>query len=126
MHGDTWPKVADHVGTHTVLECITHFLQLPIEDDFLDELEKRAAQPPGSGGVGGEGGGAAQQGEAADSRIGRVPLAGSEGVAANPVLSLVSGMPGSGEGLTRCIAVRLRASTPMLIAECLSFLSNWI
>lgn len=35
LFGDSWVEVADHVGSKSALQCIVHFLQLPIEDDFL-------------------------------------------------------------------------------------------
>ena len=93
MHGDNWPHVAEHVGTHNVLDCITHFLQLPIEDDFLDELEHRAASPSGSASIrrqqqreqGGPSGA-----EEEDGAIGRVPFDGGDAAPGNPVMSLVS------------------------------------
>lgn len=87
MHGDHWPAVAEYVGTHSVLECITHFLQLPIEDDFLDELEKRAAQPPGQV----HGGAEEQQLEGQEADIGEVPMCGTADDPGNPVMSLVGG-----------------------------------
>lgn len=94
MHGDRWALVSEHVRTHPVLECITHFLQLPIEDDFLDELEARA-----------RGGGTARMGDAAQQDqtgaaegagygpavVGRVPLEGIEEAPSNPVVSSVAG-----------------------------------
>ncbi len=36
MYKDDWNKVCEHVGTRTQDECILKFLQLPIEDPFLD------------------------------------------------------------------------------------------
>jgi SWI/SNF related-matrix-associated actin-dependent regulator of chromatin subfamily C len=36
MHKDDWNKVCEHVGTRTQDECILKFLQLPIEDPYLD------------------------------------------------------------------------------------------
>ncbi|XP_065176003.1 SWI/SNF complex subunit SMARCC1-like isoform X2 [Sycon ciliatum] len=39
-HKDDWNKVAERVGTRTQDECILHFLQLPIEDPYLDEDTK--------------------------------------------------------------------------------------
>jgi hypothetical protein len=94
MHGDQWPSVAEHVGTHTVLECIIRFLQLPIEDDFLDELEQRglqhgapsgaaAAARPASPGV-------AATADVHGDAVGRVPMAGRGSTQGNPVMSLVS------------------------------------
>lgn len=32
-----WTKVAKHVGSHTPEQCIIRFLQLPIEDEFLEQ-----------------------------------------------------------------------------------------
>jgi SWI/SNF related-matrix-associated actin-dependent regulator of chromatin subfamily C len=36
MYRDDWNKVCEHVGTRTQDECILKFLQLPIEDPYLD------------------------------------------------------------------------------------------
>jgi len=36
MYGEDWQKVAEHVGTRTKEQCIIQFLQLPIEDPYLD------------------------------------------------------------------------------------------
>jgi hypothetical protein len=91
MHGDKWPAVAEHVGTHSVLECITHFLQLPIEDDFLDELERRDSQRGAApANEGGSAAGAEAGWRRIEDRIGRVPLAGNGSGHANPVMSMVS------------------------------------
>lgn len=88
MYGLNWLKVADHVGTHSMLECMTHFLQLPIEDDFLDEIERGAAALPGASDHGNGGGGAQSVEEVA--AIGHVPLAGTAAAPANPLMSAVS------------------------------------
>ncbi|MFH4982734.1 hypothetical protein AB6A40_009443, partial [Gnathostoma spinigerum] len=37
MFKDDWNKVSDHVGTRTQDECILRFLQLPIQDPYLEE-----------------------------------------------------------------------------------------
>jgi SWI/SNF related-matrix-associated actin-dependent regulator of chromatin subfamily C len=37
---DDWHKVCEYVGNRRQDECILHFLQLPIEDPFLNEDEK--------------------------------------------------------------------------------------
>lgn len=37
MYRDDWNQVADHVGTRSQDECILHFLQLPIQDSYLEE-----------------------------------------------------------------------------------------
>lgn len=36
MYKDDWNKVSEHVGTRTQDECILRFLQLPIEDPYLE------------------------------------------------------------------------------------------
>ncbi len=35
MHDEDWARVAEHVGTRSKEQCILHFLQLPIEDEYL-------------------------------------------------------------------------------------------
>lgn len=37
LHGEDWNAIADHVGTRTREQCVVRFLQLPIEDDYLEE-----------------------------------------------------------------------------------------
>jgi len=39
MFKDDWNKVAEHVGTRTQDECILHFLRLPIEDPYLEDVQ---------------------------------------------------------------------------------------
>ena len=39
MYKDDWNKVAEHVGTRTQDECILHFLRLPIEDPYLEDMK---------------------------------------------------------------------------------------
>lgn len=36
LFDENWIKVAEHVGTRSKEQCVLHFLQLPIEDQFLD------------------------------------------------------------------------------------------
>ena len=38
LHQDDWNKVAQHVSSRTQDECILHFLKLPIEDRYLEEV----------------------------------------------------------------------------------------
>lgn len=38
MFDDNWEQVADHVGSRTREECVLKFLQLEIEDKYLDEM----------------------------------------------------------------------------------------
>lgn len=35
MFGDDWDRISEHVASRSREECISHFLQLPIEDEFL-------------------------------------------------------------------------------------------
>jgi SWI/SNF related-matrix-associated actin-dependent regulator of chromatin subfamily C len=50
MFDDNWESVADHVGSRTREECVLKFLQLEIEDKYLDEAPSANGA---SGGVGG-------------------------------------------------------------------------
>ena len=38
MYKDDWNKVCEHVGSRTQDECILHFLRLPIEDPYLEDV----------------------------------------------------------------------------------------
>lgn len=40
MYRDDWNQVADHVGTRTQDECILHFIKLPIQDPYLEEMDE--------------------------------------------------------------------------------------
>lgn len=37
---ENWNEIAEHVATKTKAQCILHFLQMPIEDTFLDSDEE--------------------------------------------------------------------------------------
>lgn len=37
MYDEDWDKVAAHVATRSKEQCVMHFLQLPIEDEYLNE-----------------------------------------------------------------------------------------
>ncbi|CUS09083.1 unnamed protein product [Tuber aestivum] len=37
LYNEDWNQVADHVGTRTREQCVIRFLQLPIEDNYLEE-----------------------------------------------------------------------------------------
>jgi SWI/SNF related-matrix-associated actin-dependent regulator of chromatin subfamily C len=39
LYKDDWNKVCEHVGTRTQDECILHFLRLPIEDPFFEDVD---------------------------------------------------------------------------------------
>ena len=81
LHKDRWGDIADHVGTKSQVQCILHFLQLPIEDEFLDELEDRGRNTQGVPGPSQQPGGG-QEGTAANDLI---PFADT----GNPILSQV-------------------------------------
>ncbi|CAD5183706.1 unnamed protein product [Musa acuminata subsp. malaccensis] len=36
LFGENWNEIAEHVATKTKAQCILHFLQMPIEDSFLE------------------------------------------------------------------------------------------
>lgn len=36
LYGEDWNEIADHVATKTKEQCILYFVQMPIEDSFLD------------------------------------------------------------------------------------------
>ncbi|KAG8778090.1 hypothetical protein FRC12_025190 [Ceratobasidium sp. 428] len=74
MHDDDWGAVADQVGTRTREQCIQHFLQLPIEDPYLDD---------GSVGLAGRVG---SEGSLGPLRYARMPFDQAE----NPVMSVVA------------------------------------
>ena len=48
MYKDDWNKVCEHVGTRTQDECILKFLQLPIEDPYLDPTSEKLLSGGGS------------------------------------------------------------------------------
>uniref|UniRef100_A0A915DJ91 SANT domain-containing protein n=1 Tax=Ditylenchus dipsaci TaxID=166011 RepID=A0A915DJ91_9BILA len=48
MYKDDWNQVADHVGTRTQDECILFFIQLPIQDPYLEETDGAEAVQSGN------------------------------------------------------------------------------
>ncbi|KAG4386752.1 hypothetical protein GLYMA_11G118900v4 [Glycine max] len=36
LYKENWNEIAEHVGTKTKAQCILHFVQMPIEDTFVD------------------------------------------------------------------------------------------
>ncbi|XP_010526925.1 PREDICTED: SWI/SNF complex subunit SWI3D [Tarenaya hassleriana] len=42
---ENWNEIAEHVATKTKAQCMLHFLQMPIEDAFLDQIDDKE---PGS------------------------------------------------------------------------------
>ncbi|KAF9267655.1 Smarcc1 protein [Marasmius fiardii PR-910] len=67
MYDDDWSKVEEHVGTRTAQQCIRKFLELPIEDPYLNT---EASMGP--------------------LRFGRVPFEQAD----NPVMSVVAFLAG--------------------------------
>ncbi|QIX01036.1 hypothetical protein AMS68_006553 [Peltaster fructicola] len=47
MFDDNWESVADHVGSRTREECVLKFLQLEIEDKYVDETVSGRIEIPG-------------------------------------------------------------------------------
>lgn len=74
MYDEDWNKVAEHVGTRSKEQCVMHFLQLPIEDEYLE------------GGASGGTGVGVDAGAGAVSSLSNIPFAKSE----NPVMSVVA------------------------------------
>lgn len=79
MYDSDWDKVAHHVGTRSKEQCVMHFLQLPIEDDYLDEPDAQLGPLQYSTRVGGAGAGAGGAMEG-------LPFAQAD----NPVMSVVA------------------------------------
>lgn len=75
MFGDDWDRISEHVATRTREECISHFLQLPIEDEYL-------INEGGLGLNGSVGGGSAK----AMGRVDKLPFSQPD----HPVLSVVA------------------------------------
>ncbi|XP_038721238.1 SWI/SNF complex subunit SWI3D-like isoform X2 [Tripterygium wilfordii] len=54
LYKENWNEIADHVATKTKAQCILHFVQMPIEETFLDSDEdiiassKETADPAAS------------------------------------------------------------------------------
>lgn len=102
------------------VQCITHFLQLPIEDEFLADLAP-AAQPgiglglpnPGRP-IAGEGAGRSRAGDG-----GATPEAAAELIpfadAGNPVMAQARCIPGARHALFITFAKLCRCSTPLLL-----------
>ena len=39
MYEDNWNEIAEHVATKSKAQCILHFMRLPVEDPFLEDME---------------------------------------------------------------------------------------
>lgn len=78
MFNDDWDRISEHVASRSREECIAHFLQLPIEDEYLlAEGGLIGGQANGSGGASGGG---------LMSRAERLPFSQPD----HPVLSVVA------------------------------------
>ncbi|KAH7325235.1 SWIRM domain-containing protein [Rhizoctonia solani] len=84
MHDDDWGAVADQVGTRTREQCIQHFLQLPIEDPYLDDGSVALAGRMSAVDLGSKV--AASEASLGPLRYGRIPFDQAE----NPVMSVVA------------------------------------
>eukprot|EP01101_Sappina_pedata_P008421 TRINITY_DN4655_c0_g2_i1.p1 TRINITY_DN4655_c0_g2~~TRINITY_DN4655_c0_g2_i1.p1 ORF type:complete len:360 (+),score=131.97 TRINITY_DN4655_c0_g2_i1:202-1281(+) len=42
--GENWEKVAEHVGSKTVEQCVAHFIKIPIEDNYLEDQIHRMSK----------------------------------------------------------------------------------
>lgn len=86
MHDDDWGAVAEQVGTRTREQCIQHFLQLPIEDPYLDDGAVALAGRIGAVDLGGGSKVAASEASLGPLRYSRIPFDQAE----NPVMSVVA------------------------------------
>ncbi|KAL2453276.1 SWI/SNF complex subunit SWI3D [Abeliophyllum distichum] len=46
---DNWSEIAEHVATKTKAQCILHFVQMPIEDEFFNHDDETDATPKENG-----------------------------------------------------------------------------
>ncbi|KAJ7260526.1 hypothetical protein O6H91_18G040800 [Diphasiastrum complanatum] len=44
LYGDNWNDIAEHVATKSKAQCILHFIQMPIEDSFLEDTETASSR----------------------------------------------------------------------------------
>lgn len=83
MFDDNWESVADHVGTRTREQCVLKFLQLEIEDKYLEDGPSN-----GTGGIGAQ--------DLAYLSEGRLPFSQSD----NPVMSVMGFLAGLADPAT--------------------------
>ncbi|XP_042494678.1 SWI/SNF complex subunit SWI3D [Macadamia integrifolia] len=48
LYGENWNEIAEHVATKTKAQCIMHFVQMPIEDMFLEGTDDFDASSQGN------------------------------------------------------------------------------
>ncbi|KAK1065823.1 SWI/SNF and RSC complex subunit Ssr2 [Friedmanniomyces endolithicus] len=87
MFDDNWDSVADHVGSRTREECVLKFLQLEIEDKYLEDAPS-AANGHANGGVGAQ--------DLAYLSGGRLPFSQFD----NPVMSVMGFLAGLADPAT--------------------------
>lgn len=49
MYGENWTEISEFVGTKSKAQCISHFIGMPIEDRFLEDMEAPRAFITGEG-----------------------------------------------------------------------------
>jgi SWI/SNF related-matrix-associated actin-dependent regulator of chromatin subfamily C len=50
---DNWNNIAEHVGTKSKAQCVHHYLRLPVEDSWLENIEvPEASAPSGTKNIG--------------------------------------------------------------------------
>ena len=88
MFDDDWEQVADHVGSRTREECVLKFLQLEIEDKYLDEAPSANGHSGAIGSIGAQ--------DLAYLSGGRIPFSQFD----NPVMSVMGFLAGLADPAT--------------------------
>ena len=88
MFDDDWEQVADHVGSRTREECVLKFLQLEIEDKYLDDAPSANGHSGAIGSIGAQ--------DLAYLSGGRIPF----GQFDNPVMSVMGFLAGLADPAT--------------------------
>ena len=88
MFDDDWEQVADHVGSRTREECVLKFLQLEIEDKYLDDAPSANGHSGAIGSVGAQ--------DLAYLSGGRIPFSQFD----NPVMSVMGFLAGLADPAT--------------------------
>lgn len=88
MFDDDWEQVADHVGSRTREECVLKFLQLEIEDKYLDDAPSANGHSGAVGSIGAQ--------DLAYLSGGRIPFSQFD----NPVMSVMGFLAGLADPAT--------------------------
>lgn len=88
MFDDDWEQVADHVGSRTREECVLKFLQLEIEDKYLDDAPSANGHSGAIGSIGAQ--------DLAYLSGGRIPFSQFD----NPVMSVMGFLAGLADPAT--------------------------